>query len=110
MSVAFTIHPRDNVATAIEDLAPGAVSIRGASAVGTVTIVAPVKAGHKIALAAMAAGEEVIKYGCVIGRASRPIAEGEWVHLPNLASNYDARSGSLDADTGSPTDMEDAYR
>ena len=37
--------------------------------------------GHKVALRPIAKGEEVIKYGFPIGRATQDIVEGEWVHL-----------------------------
>ncbi len=48
-----------------------------------------IPAGHKYALTAIPAGGEVIKYGAVIGRATRPIAPGEWVHTHNLRSHLD---------------------
>ncbi len=45
--------------------------------------------GHKIARKAIAAGDPVIKYGEIIGRAKQDIAAGEWVHSHNLASHLD---------------------
>ena len=42
--------------------------------------------GHKVALRPIAKGEEVIKYGFPIGKATQDIAEGEWVHSHNLAT------------------------
>ncbi|MDE6333259.1 MAG: altronate dehydratase family protein, partial [Muribaculaceae bacterium] len=42
--------------------------------------------GHKVALRPVAKGEDVIKYGFPIGKATRDIAEGEWVHSHNLAT------------------------
>ncbi len=42
--------------------------------------------GHKIALAAHGAGDEVIKYGHPIGVATKPIGVGEHVHVHNLAT------------------------
>jgi len=51
----------------------------------------------------------VVKFGARIGRATRPIAAGEWVHLHNLASDLDERSGSLDLHTGAPGDNASAY-
>ena len=48
-----------------------------------------VPAGHKYALRIIGAGEYVVKYGEVIGRATRDIAEGEWVHTHNLKSHLD---------------------
>lgn len=42
-----------------------------------------VPAGHKIATAAIAEGAPVIKFGQIIGYASRSIAEGEHIHTHN---------------------------
>ena len=39
--------------------------------------------GHKIALTDIAAGQPVIKYGCVIARARTDIPAGSWVHTHN---------------------------
>ncbi|MBR6744624.1 MAG: altronate dehydratase [Clostridia bacterium] len=50
---------------------------------------ATVPAGHKYALRPIAEGEAVVKYGEIIGRATRPITEGEWVHTHNLRSHLD---------------------
>lgn len=44
--------------------------------------------GHKIARVAIAPGDQVIKYGAPIGRASCAIAQGDHVHLHNLNSDY----------------------
>lgn len=110
MPQAFVIHSDDNVATAIDDLPAGPVILRGDAGKASSGALAPVKAGHKFALCPIPEGHPVIKYGCAIGRATRAIAAGEWVHLHNLASNFDERSNSLDHDSGEPTDMEEAYR
>ena len=40
--------------------------------------------GHKIALADMAKGDQVVKYDEPIGNASRPIKKGQHVHTHNL--------------------------
>lgn len=73
------LNPKDNVTVAREALEAG-VSL-GA---GLVTREA-VPSGHKVAIRAIAAGEPVLKYGQVIGIASREIQPGEHVHLQNLA-------------------------
>jgi altronate hydrolase len=44
-----------------------------------------VPAGHKVALADVATGSPVHKYGQVIGVATRPVRAGEHVHTHNLA-------------------------
>ncbi|WP_317151291.1 UxaA family hydrolase [Sphingopyxis indica] len=81
-------HPADTVATALVDLDAGAfISVDGAS----VRLVEAVARGHKVALAPIAKGEAVIKYGFPIGVATAPIAAGAHVHSHNLAT---ALSGS----------------
>lgn len=108
MPHGFQIQPQDNVATLIDDAGAGAIEIIGA---GQRQVVATEKIvrGHKIALQDMAAGEAVIKFGVRIGHASQPIQRGTWVHLHNLASDLDERSGTLDLHSGVPTDTNSAY-
>ncbi len=108
MTQAFCIHRDDNVATLLSAAGPGAVAILGEVSARIVARES-IAAMHKIALAPIPLGGAVIKYGCAIGRATRPIEVGEWIHLHNLASNYDARSSTLDLHTGRPTDTTDAY-
>ncbi len=48
-----------------------------------------VPAGHKIALKDIKKGDSVIKYGMVIGKATKNIKQGEWVHSHNLKSHLD---------------------
>lgn len=68
---SIRINPRDNVAVALEDLSP------------------EIRAGHKIALAGIRAGENIIKYGMPIGRATRDIQAGEHVHTHNMKTNLE---------------------
>src|SRR3954464_282347 len=67
---------RDNVAIVANDggLAAGAEFRDG------LKLVERVPQGHKVALADLAAGDEVRRYNVVIGRAARAIAKGSWVH------------------------------
>ena len=46
-----------------------------------------IPAGHKRALRPIAEGEDIIKYGCPIGHATRHIAKGEWVDERNICTN-----------------------
>ncbi|KPF89697.1 altronate hydrolase [Novosphingobium sp. AAP83] len=80
---ALQIHAIDNVAVALCALERGAVV---SGAFGMVTLADNVPQGHKIALAAIAAGAAVTKYGLAIGRATCPIAAGAHVHTHNLAT------------------------
>lgn len=103
MARGFQIHPADNVATMLDDTQPGAVEVIGARSHSLATTTA-VKLGHKIALAALKPRDAIVKFGVRIGHATRGIQPGEWVHLHNLASDLDERSGTLDSDSGAPTD------
>jgi altronate dehydratase small subunit len=60
--------------------------------------------GHKVAVRDIALQEAIIKFGVRIGHATQAIYRGTWVHLHNLASDLDVRSGSLDLHSGAPTD------
>jgi hypothetical protein len=101
MTSAFRIHPDDNVATLLGD-GEGAVTI----VAGTeIELREPVALGHKVALADIAAGAPVVKFGIPIGLASVAIRAGDWVHLHNCTSRFDERSGSFDLETGAAKDM-----
>lgn len=109
MPLAFQIHPSDNVATLLDDVAVGDnVELIGGQP-GTIQAISPVASGHKIALTPLAEGSPVLKYGVRIGHATGAIAKGEWVHLQNLASDLDERSAGLDLHTGVPSDTSSAY-
>jgi len=98
----------DNVATLLDNAETGPVQVIGAER-RMVTALEPIARGHKIALMDLNAGDAVVKLGARIGHATRAIREGEWVHLQNLASDLDARSGTLDVHSGAPTDTDSAY-
>lgn len=108
MTRAFQIQPQDNVATLIDDATAGVVQIIGASQ-GEVVATEKMARGHKLALRDIATNEPVTKFGARIGHATRPISRGAWVHLHNLASDLDERSGTLDLHSGAPTDTSSAY-
>lgn len=73
----------DLVAVALQDLAAGyVIGIDGRE----IVLRSDVPKGHKIALKDIQAGDEVIKLGFSIGRASQDIAAGEHVHAHNLAT------------------------
>jgi len=103
---AYLIHEQDNVATLLEDVTAGApVRVFGARTVPGIAAIDGINEGHKIATAAIEAGSDVIKYGVSIGRATANIQPGEWVHLQNCESRYDAHSSTLELYTGASTDM-----
>jgi altronate dehydratase len=76
---AIRLNAADNVLIALRDLGSGTV-VEGVGA----PLAGPISRGHKIAARAVAQGENVIRYGQIIGVATRPIAPGEHVHTHNL--------------------------
>ena len=84
---ALAVHPDDDVAVALRDLAAGeTVPVRiGARVVSTVARDA-IPMGHKIALRAISTGAPVRKYGQPIGAATADIGPGAHVHVHNVAS------------------------
>ena len=83
---AFQINREDNVATALTPLVPGPVELRGDACAPEVEAVTEVPMGHKIALRDIRNGEDIVKYGVVIGRATADIPAGSWVHLHVMRS------------------------
>jgi len=86
---AIQIDGRDNVATVTSEIEKGE-AVEVLSPEGEV-LVKPkvaddVPFGHKIALRDLGKGDEIFKYGEVIGVASENIGLGAWVHTHNLES------------------------
>ncbi|MBL8383229.1 MAG: UxaA family hydrolase [Burkholderiales bacterium] len=84
MPRAIVLHPDDNVATLIDSGSAGAACALQGEAAHALALAADIPFGHKVCVRAIAAGAEVVKYGQVIGRASRAIAAGEHVHTHNV--------------------------
>lgn len=81
MANFIKINENDNVAVALEVIPAGTtVSVGGSD----VTTAMEIPAGHKFALADIAVGEPVIKYGFRIGNATEAVKKGEWIHTHNL--------------------------
>jgi altronate dehydratase small subunit len=100
---AYVIAAGDTVATALNEIPAGSVALRGAHT-GTIHAFEDIPRGHKIALIPHCAGDDVVKYGIVIARATKDIRPGTWVHLHCAESRFDERSASLDPVTGAPND------
>ena len=86
MNAFIHIHPGDNVAVALKPI-PAGTRFEGVSAK------TDIPQGHKMALADLAPGDQIVKYGFPIGHAVQPIAAGEWVHTHNMKTNL---SGQLE--------------
>jgi altronate hydrolase len=83
-SRALRLDAADTVIIAVDTLTPGAVALG-------VTARERVPRGHKMAARAIAAGAPIVKFGQIIGFATRDVAAGEWVHEHNVAMGDFAR-------------------
>jgi len=88
MKRAMRIDPKDNTATALNDITAGdTVSLVSKSGpVGEITVNQDIPLGHKLASTTINKGEKVLKYGEVIGLATQPINKGDYVHIHNVES------------------------
>lgn len=77
------IHRHDNVAVALKDLDAG---LELETNNRTLKLSQNVPQGHKVAFSNIKTGENIIKYGYPIGRATADIQQGEWVHTHNIAT------------------------
>lgn len=86
---AFLVHrDGDLVGVAVRDLDPGPAEggyLTGSASV-RVQLTEAVPLGHKLALADIAAGQEIIEYGQPVGIATRDIRHGDHVHVHNVRS------------------------
>src|SRR5438876_3679751 len=80
--VAIVLNPADDVAIAKKEIPAGTVL---EDAGGRIEVRQDIRPGHKVARQARGTGEEVRRYGQVIGFATVDIAVGDHVHTQNLA-------------------------
>ena len=84
---AIVVDKKDNVAVALSDIKRGdKVTIRIGEKIEELVASSDIPFGHKLAIREIPRGEEIIKYGEVIGRATRDIEIGEHVHVHNVES------------------------
>jgi len=77
----------DNVATALRNLSTGeCVSVGIDHDIISIAMVESVEYGHKFAIKDISTGDEILKYGEIIGRATANIATGAHVHIQNVES------------------------
>lgn len=84
MPRALVLNPQDNVATLLDAAREGEDVSLGGEAGGSLRLAADIEYGHKLATRAIEKGEPVLKYGIVIGRATRSIQQGQHVHVHNV--------------------------
>ena len=82
MKKSIVIAPSDSVGVALTALK------KGEQAEG-VALLEDIERGHKFALKPIKTGEPIIKYGEVIGMATRDIAAGEHIHTHNMKTRLE---------------------
>jgi altronate dehydratase small subunit len=91
---AIVVDQKDNVATALRVLAEGdSISMEVGGRAIDVFVQQSIPFGHKIALTDIEAGQSVIKYGEVIGLATKRITRGQHVHIHNVAGPKERGDG-----------------
>ena len=86
MPRAIVLNPADNVATLLYAGQAGDACALEGERQGRLVLLQDVPFGHKICVADTVAGETILKYGQVIGRASRAVRAGEHMHVHNIES------------------------
>ena len=77
----------DNVATAVQDLGAGqTATVRLERELKEIKANEDIPYGHKFAVMNIKRGEDIIKYGEVIGRATADIGIGCHAHVQNIES------------------------
>ena len=75
------LHPNDNVLVALQDLKKGThINQYGCD----FSLSTDISAKHKFSTKALNTSDEVYMYGVLVGKATQPIAQGEWVSTANL--------------------------
>lgn len=90
MEKMIRIHESDNVAVA---LAPVEKGERFSFDGGEVAAREDIPQGHKMALTALCAGEQIVKYGFAIGHAVADVEQGSWLHTQNVKTDLSEESG-----------------
>ncbi|ODV42643.1 D-galactarate dehydratase [Cupriavidus sp. UYMMa02A] len=86
MPRAIVLNPADNVATLLDAGQAGDACALEGERTGKLVLLQDVPFGHKVCVADTSPGQEILKYGQIIGRASRAIRAGEHMHVHNIES------------------------
>ena len=78
----------DHVAVAVRDMTPGVATVGylDETEALSLNVTEGVTLGHKVALADVASGEDVIEYGLRVAVATADITKGGYVHTHNVRS------------------------
>ena len=83
MIEAVVLNPGDNVGVALVNLKSG-VEVKIYGREGCIKLAEPIPYQHKFSVTPIDSGEEIIKDGVVIGKATQDIEQGQHVHTHNM--------------------------
>ena len=75
------------MAVCLADGKPGetvTMTAKDGSNLGSIKLMEETPFAHKVALMDLSTGEHIIKYGEIIGIATKSIKTGQWVHVHNI--------------------------
>lgn len=87
MNNLLMMNEKDNVAVCLVDGKAGetvTLNAKDGSESGSIKLLEDMPFAHKVALVDFAPGEQIIKYGEIIGKATQLIKTGQWVHTHNI--------------------------
>ncbi len=85
MRKAIVLNPKDNVAVALTNLREGElIEVPAGDDVVKIKLINDIPLGHKVAIKEIMEGEPILKYGEIIGIATKYIRPGEHVHVHNV--------------------------
>jgi altronate hydrolase len=103
------VHPSDNVIVALRDLKAGeTIDFEGEQ----YNLLENIPAKHKFVTTDLKAGDEVIMYGVLVGKAQSPIFRGGLITTTNLkhaSSSYQTRERKLDWDQPDVSEFADLH-
>jgi altronate dehydratase small subunit len=87
MKKAIVMDSKDNVATLLTDVdANDVVQVITGDKTTETKVGEEIRFGHKFAMETIKKGQNVVKYGEVIGQAIQDIGQGQHVHVHNVES------------------------
>lgn len=78
------INKKDNIIVTLKDLPKGKNLYEDE---WNITLQSNIPKGHKISIKSLLKGEDIIKYGYTIGKATKNIKSGTHIHIDNLKTN-----------------------
>lgn len=82
MKPYIKIHEGDNVLVALSDFSKG-------ETIDDIILLEDIEKGHKVAIKDIEVGEDIIKYGAPIGKATQKITKGTFIHTHNVSTKLD---------------------